>query len=530
MNQPYALVMGLLLAAATGALAADAPRVGVADTMVKIPRPGAGHADVRWGQAVRVELARGEFESAQIVIAAPESKALHGVKVTVGALKHGDAQWPASGLSVWRAGYVEMFNLWAPHNDLGWQPDPLLPNRGPFDIEAGMVQPLWLRLRGGEGMPAGVCRGEVVVTAAGVAPMRVPIEVTLWDFTLPAEQHFTYSVPTWGGQWEAMYPKSVTPERWRAYLDLLLDYRVSSFPMTDDEMTHAYGRGQREFCLMCFPVDYVPADTKTKVADLGAKWKALPWSSKATPYVLLGDEAPPQYYHVNQEEGRLVHEVTPVIQRRFTLSPENTTEGIEAYLGAMKGCGDTLILGAATCYATHEMSAKVRAAGFGLWWYYVASHYYIPGTGVDARSTFWRHWKYQVPGQLHWGASYWGDANIAGKDGKHWPEVPWDTKSSRGGDGYLVYPAPGGTGVWPSIRLENIRDGIEDYEYFVLLDTLTKKLGAGERLAANRRLLAMDDGIVKAYKVYDTRPAAYRDYRRRLAEAIVATQRMTGGR
>jgi len=93
------------------------------------------------GTALRVELARGEFESAQIVVAAPESKPLRDVKVTFGALTNGKTEWPASGLSVWRAGYVEMFNLWAPHNNQGWQPDPLLPNDGPFDIEAGMVQP-----------------------------------------------------------------------------------------------------------------------------------------------------------------------------------------------------------------------------------------------------------------------------------------------------------------------------------------------------------------------------------------------------
>ena len=127
--------------------------------------------------------------------------------------------------------------------------------------------------------------------------------------------------------------------------------------------------------------------------------------------------------------------------------------------------------------------------------------------------------------------TYWGDANIAGRDGKKWPEIPWDTRPCRSGDGYLVYPAPGGAAYWPSIRLEQLRDGIEDYEYFHLLKELTDRLtrpGAPEADTAiveeNRRLLAIDDALVKSYNEYDRRPESYRVYRRRLAEAILAAQ------
>jgi len=190
-----------------------------------------------------------------------------------------------------------------------------------------------------------------------------------------------------------------------------------------------------------------------------------------------------------------------------------------------------VILGAANCFPTDSLSRQVQAAGFQLWWYYVASHYYIPHSSLEARQVFWRHWKYQVPSQLHWGMSYWGDSNIAGRDGRKWPQIPWDSKQSRSGDGYLVYPAPGGTAFYPSQRLEMLRDGIEDYEYFYRLQEVTDRLeqtpdASTARIRENRQRLAIDDKLVKSYNEYDTHPEKYRAYRKLLAEAIVASEKM----
>ncbi|MCX7599546.1 MAG: DUF4091 domain-containing protein, partial [Armatimonadetes bacterium] len=421
-------------------------RLGVADTMVKLPRAGQSHRAVNFGAPVKIDLARGEFESAQVVVVAPDNVPLKGVTVALSPLRrdNGDpaAVWPRDSISLWRVGYVEVFNLWAPHNNLGWQPDPLLPLGNSFDVPAGAMQPIWVRFRGPERLPAGLYRGELMATAENTKPAKVPLHVRLWDFTLPKEQHFTWSVPVWGGQWETMYPSSVTPARWRAYLSMLLDYRVSPFPLTPEEMDFCYARGQREFCLMCFPADHVPPDARNRVSEVAAVWRTRPWAGKAHAYILLGDEAPPEWYPHIRAQGDLVKEVAPFIRSLFTLSPENSTLGYAAYLEQMAGHADAVILAAAPCYPVHEMTARARELGLAVWWYFVACHYYIPSQGVEARSIFWRHWKYRIPGQLHWGMTYWGDANIAGRDGKKWPDLPWDTRGSRAGDGYLVYPAP----------------------------------------------------------------------------------------
>jgi hypothetical protein len=68
------------------------------------------------------------------------------------------------------------------------------------------------------------------------------------------------------------------------------------------------------------------------------------------------------------------------------------------------------------------------------------------------------------------------------KEGKRWPQVPWNTFTFGGynGDGLLIYPGPNCTPL-PSLRLEVVRDGIEDYELLVLLETLARELKAKDK-------------------------------------------------
>ena len=49
----------------------------------------------------------------------------------------------------------------------------------------------------------------------------------------------------------------------------------------------------------------------------------------------------------------------------------------------------------------------------------------------------------------------------------------------RNGEVGRIYPGPDATPL-PSIRLENMRDGIEDYDYFWLLQDAVIRLDAGD--------------------------------------------------
>ncbi len=112
-----------------------------------------------------------------------------------------------------------------------------------------------------------------------------------------------------------------------------------------------------------------------------------------------------------------------------------------------------------------------------VWWYYLygddpplPNPILMSHPGIEARITPWLAWAERVDGLLHYDATDW-DPN------------PWTTPNVTGkdnGDGFFFYPprqdgsnldvcGQNGHRLVPSIRWENLRDGMEDYEYLWLL-------------------------------------------------------------
>ena len=104
-----------------------------------------------------------------------------------------------------------------------------------------------------------------------------------------------------------------------------------------------------------------------------------------------------------------------------------------------------------------------------------------------------------------------GAAIVAAIKIEDWKNPPSDPGVYGWGDGMLYYPDLG-----PSVRLEMIRDGIDDYEYFCILDRLTKD----QPDHPARKLLSIPEDIVQEVARYTTDPQLLRAYRRKLAEAI----------
>ena len=84
---------------------------------------------------------------------------------------------------------------------------------------------------------------------------------------------------------------------------------------------------------------------------------------------------------------------------------------------------------------------------------------------------------------------------------------------SVNGDGLLIYPGKEMTPL-PSIRLEVIRDGVEDYEYLVLL----------EQAAGDEAVKGLVDRIAPNWWQYCREPSRLLEVRRELAERIVQSR------
>jgi hypothetical protein len=134
--------------------------------------------------------------------------------------------------------------------------------------------------------------------------------------------------------------------------------------------------------------------------------------------------------------------------------------------------------------------------------------------------------KYRPDGFLYYSLSIWND-NQPIQEGPftNWDPVSWTTYH---GDGSLLCSGPGGKPV-PTIRLENYRDGQEDFAYACILEEIAGRYEAkGETLSAEqkdwleeaRAALPVPDSLVKTMSEYSHDPQMLYAYRNRLAELI----------
>jgi hypothetical protein len=80
----------------------------------------------------------------------------------------------------------------------------------------------------------------------------------------------------------------------------------------------------------------------------------------------------------------------------------------------------------------------------------------------DSRIMHWMNYKYGATGYLHWGWNQWEN------------ESPYEQTGMHIGDGWHVYPVK--DGVLNSMRWEQMRNGLQDYEYMWMLENKTRVL------------------------------------------------------
>lgn len=197
-------------------------------------------------------------------------------------------------------------------------------------------------------------------------------------------------------------------------------------------------------------------------------------------------------------------------------------------------------------YEARSSQAR-QAAGERVWWYVCTTpkapyaNLFIDRAAIEPRAWLWQTWERGIQGILVWETVWW-NSHGAYPDPAH-PQNPYtDPMSWAGGDfvgagsrqpwgngdGRLLYPPESAAtadhpvldGPVDSIRWELLRDGVEDYEYLVMLDRLTKGLGA--KAADARRLLRTEDvtGSPTATAALD--PEAFARRRQQIGEAIEA--------
>jgi hypothetical protein len=530
-------------------------RLAAVSTMVKLfrdePLPPAAAAAPAAAQAAEIALARGETEGVQIAVAAGGQE-LKGVRVTVGELRGpGGAALPPKCVSWNVVGYVQT-TVPRPYETtkVGYWPDPLLPP-GPFDVARGQVQPIWLNVSVPPGTAAGLYEGAVSVDAGDARSMRMPLRVRVWDFDLPPTGHLKtlcwmdpQTILRFHGLANMEAPGAV--DLIKRYAGLALrnhlgpggtigcgfnrDHAQWPVVKADGKYDFTQAEGMLQFGLdggmNCFLLAAVPNLKRIGWAEFTSEWKAeftdlvsnyqaflrtKGWDRQA--YVDNFSDAPSQCWDQAKDSYRAIKAIDPKIR---VIQWLNEPEGLKALAGFAN------VWGVYVAQYDRTGAAELQKAGQEVWWSICGfpkdhPNLFIDYPAMDARILGWLSWKYGVSGFAYWSIVSWGQKETPGDAGRRWPATPWKTDRFPG-DGYLCYPGPDRTPL-SSVRLENLRDGIEDYEYLWLLRQKIPALSAADQSAA-AKLLAIDAPLAKSTASYTDDPSVIQARRAAIATLL----------
>jgi hypothetical protein len=165
---------------------------------------------------------------------------------------------------------------------------------------------------------------------------------------------------------------------------------------------------------------------------------------------------------------------------------------------------------------------------------------FIDHDDINLRMWIWLSYKYHLTGILIWSANYWNSttASPPGYLQNPWEDpmsytvgygLPYGKQAGWGnGDGRFFYPPnrdPTDRATKylddpiPCLRLEKIRDGVEDYEYLLLLEKAATE-GRGKLAKKARELLSLPESLVSGPTEYNKDPQVLIRYRNQIGELL----------
>ncbi len=459
-------------------------------------------APVGYGERARdqaeVALAGGEYESFQVALLPPlDGPPLENVEIAISDLvcRDGEGRIPAGHIEWHQVGYVRVKKLRPhpadPHAAPGWWPDPLLPP-GRFHVPPGFTQAIWVTIHAPPGTPPGEYVGRLSVRPANRPAAEVKILARVYGFDVPTQGHLKTAFALMDGFLERVYGRPLTAQLRQKYGDFLLRHRLNpddisrtSPPAIEDLLVYK-DRGLNAFNVLnmveergsrvwvCYsPLSVYTPEFKQRLIDrldrYVAKLREHGLTGRA--YVYTFDERGEDFYPV-------IEDFFGMVKRRYPEIPTLTTAKIPQDPKVMRRLHVDWNCPLTPAYRFEE-AEKCRAAGLQVWAYvcmgpgFPYANWLADHPLIEGRLIWWQAMEQKMDGMLYWGVNIWSrehnDRPIDPADG---PLLSWSITTGGDhpwlhGDGILVYP--GIDGPLGSIRLANLRDGLEDYEYLWLL-------------------------------------------------------------
>jgi Glycoside hydrolase 123, catalytic domain/Concanavalin A-like lectin/glucanases superfamily/Glycoside hydrolase 123 N-terminal domain len=431
--------------------------------------------------------------------------------------------------------------------------DPIYPVKSFFSLKKDRIQPLWIAIKIPADIPAGTYTGQITIKGVSLTKV-IPYKIKKYAFSLPLKPRLKTAFG-FSGSWMAWAHKLKSPgqidDLLNVYLKNMLEYKVSpkalwrgrglnhgdryflapKIILTKDEKweidfsdydkqldqllplglnTIMVGnrtwdgnsrrfkdvkKGKRKIPYF----DEVTGKEKTlllpvlsKQNEKMSKWIVKEWYNhlkkrglnKLT-YSYPCDEPLSRMRPMVNTFCTWIHEAAPGLPTLVTSTPSNNCPNVDIWCPLTRTLPSKVVQ---NYYKNHKKE----------FWTYVccaplspSPNFFIHQTALENRLPFWIVTKYGAKGFLYYetGRSMWHRSDV-------WKDPTWFGSVGTEGDGFLMYP--GQHGPINTIRFEYVRQGIQDVEYFLMLQDLIKQLPAGGKLRTQALiLLHLDDNFIK---------------------------------
>lgn len=398
----------------------------------------------------------------------------------------------------------------------------------PFDVWKGQNQPIWVDVYIPKDTPAGKYTGTFTVTLENFPELHstikdslftktvsLPVTLTVWDFAIPDgpthRNHFgsvSWLIPE-------MFGTERNSDKFREielrYCRMMSDHRInppipSSFlpeVNTDGSLkidplrTESLRKYLQDLHVTDFEIPRARFEDMTTInrekairyyRDYYNYLKENGWDKRAYVYMLDEPNLKENYKEVI-ELGAIIHEASPqlrclVVEQTYKQNPDwpDIDPAVDIWCPLW-------------AFIHRESIDEKIAHGDEVWSYtalsqrtppyhpeyeklkdYDSPYWHIDALLTSYRTPTWINWQYRINGLLYWSAVQISESRTGIMD-------PWllpafsESESQFNGGGYLIYPGVpcGIDGPISCIRLKNVRDSMEDWEYFVLLEQLSDR-------------------------------------------------------
>lgn len=444
----------------------------------------------------QLRLAKNELESCQLILSSSKGYSNMTLEITDFTHKNGDTL----RTELFVGHYFEVREEWVI--------DPLPPLDGAFDLEAKKSKTFLIKVKSLANSAPGEYKATVTLKdSSGKEVKKANVFAYVWDFELPEE---TSSKTLMDLSWYNIYAFHKVYEGddsvlYKNYYDYLLENRICSYTLPyateyySDDRILEYLDNPRvvSFLNMGWKRDLNESNIKHSYNFLSQKED---WLKKAYFYPIDEPLNLKMLDEVNSY-GELISKNFPgyklivPMHLNGALDPDSTIDNFEYvadYVNAW--CPKTYYFNTyedfrrnpfLTFYMTRKLEenlgtfpermAKHQAEGDEVWWYVTRRPSYpeitltIETKAVKYRVLFWQQKLYNVDNFLYYLTNDWfAFEDDLGWNSKHEKTAEYDVY----GNGVLIYCGAYKDIYGPvgSLRLECVRDGIEDFEYLTILE------------------------------------------------------------